>query len=92
MIKRLFLNNDFHYDRGMLWLFGGLHGMRQMKKQKITKITPFRMLVTYYFITVALSAVVLSLPFARKPGADWSFMDANLYSSECSKCYWLDNG
>ncbi len=60
----------------MLCLFGGSYGMKQLKKQKITKITPFRMLVTYYFITVALSAIALSLPFARKPGADWSFMDA----------------
>ncbi|MBO0994513.1 TrkH family potassium uptake protein [Bacillus sp. SD088] len=50
--------------------------MKHLKKNKITKITPFRMLVTYYFITVALSAIALSLPFARKPGADWSFMDA----------------
>ncbi|MCJ7841723.1 TrkH family potassium uptake protein [Lederbergia sp. NSJ-179] len=50
--------------------------MKQLKKQKLTKITPFRMLVTYYVITVALSAIALSLPFARKPGAEWSVMDA----------------
>ncbi|WP_062104435.1 TrkH family potassium uptake protein [Bacillus niameyensis] len=50
--------------------------MKRIKKLTVTRLTPFRILVTYYFFTVAISAVLLSLPFARKPDAEWSFMDA----------------
>ncbi|MBS4198742.1 TrkH family potassium uptake protein [Bacillus sp. FJAT-49732] len=50
--------------------------MKHLKKHKLTRLTPFRILVTYYVLTVAFSAILLSLPFARKPGAEWSFMDA----------------
>ncbi|MBS4177325.1 TrkH family potassium uptake protein [Lederbergia citrea] len=50
--------------------------MRRLQRYKLTKLTPFRILVSYYFFTVALSAGLLSLPFARKVDADWSFMDA----------------
>ncbi|MBW8348745.1 TrkH family potassium uptake protein [Bacillus sp. IITD106] len=50
--------------------------MKHLKKHSLTRLTPFRILVTYYILTVAFSAILLSLPFARKPGAQWSFMDA----------------
>lgn len=50
--------------------------MIRYKKYKLTRMTPFRILVSYYVFTVGLSAALLSLPFARKAGADWSFMDA----------------
>ncbi|MBS4217957.1 TrkH family potassium uptake protein [Bacillus sp. FJAT-49711] len=50
--------------------------MKHLKKHKLTRLTPFRILVTYYVLTVAFSAILLSLPFARKPGAEWSIMDA----------------
>ncbi|WP_445661502.1 TrkH family potassium uptake protein [Bacillus sp. FSL K6-3431] len=46
------------------------------QKYKLSRLTPFRILVSYYVFTVALAAVLLSLPFARQDGADWSFMDA----------------
>ena len=50
--------------------------MKRLQSHKMNKFTPFQVLVSYYFLTVALSAGLLSLPFARKAGADWSFMDA----------------
>lgn len=50
--------------------------MKRIKKLNVTRLTPFRILGTYYLFTVAISAVLLSLPFARKPDAEWSFMDA----------------
>lgn len=45
-------------------------------KRRFTKFTPFRILVSYYFLTVAFSACILSLPFARNENVDWTFMDA----------------
>jgi potassium uptake TrkH family protein len=50
--------------------------MKRLQSHKMNKFTPFQVLVSYYFLTVALSAGLLSLPFARKADADWSFMDA----------------
>ncbi|HEY4552305.1 MAG TPA: TrkH family potassium uptake protein [Bacillaceae bacterium] len=50
--------------------------MKPLKKLKLHKWTPFRVLVSYYFLTVAFAAVLLSLPFARQPNANWSVMDA----------------
>ena len=55
---------------------GILSFMKHLQRQKLNKFTPFRVLVSYYFLTVAISAGLLSLPFARKVDADWSFMDA----------------
>ncbi|MEC2324094.1 TrkH family potassium uptake protein [Lederbergia lenta] len=50
--------------------------MIRSQKYKLSRLTPFRILVSYYVFTVALAAFLLSLPFARKEEADWSFMDA----------------
>src|SRR5690606_19500233 len=60
----------------MMLHWGIIIGMKHLKKHSLTRLTPFRILVTYYILTVAFSAILLSLPFARKPGAQWSFMDA----------------
>lgn len=50
--------------------------MKRLQKYKFHKLTPFRVLVSYYFLTVGLSALLLSLPFARQPDAKWTAMDA----------------
>lgn len=52
--------------------------MKPLHKRKLYRMsfTPFRVLISYYFLTVAIAAVLLSLPFARQEGADWSIMDA----------------
>lgn len=38
--------------------------------------TPFQIIVGYYLLTVTISTILLSLPFARKPDAPWTFIDA----------------
>lgn len=52
--------------------------MKPIHKQKLYKLTltPFRLLVSYYIISVAITASLLHLPFARKDDVDWSVMDA----------------
>lgn len=50
--------------------------MAQRKKQWLEKLTPFQILVTYYFLTVLIAAILFSLPISRKTNAPWTFMDA----------------
>ncbi|MFD1705707.1 TrkH family potassium uptake protein [Siminovitchia sediminis] len=52
--------------------------MKPFHKGKLYRVslTPFRILVGYYFLTVGIVALLLSLPAARQEGADWSAMDA----------------
>lgn len=45
-------------------------------KLHISKLTPTRVIVTYYLLAITLSTLLLSLPVAHKRGADWSFIDA----------------
>lgn len=52
--------------------------MKPFHKRRLYKmsLTPFRVLVSYYFLTVGIVALLLSLPVARQPDAAWSVMDA----------------
>lgn len=47
----------------------------RMKKKTKQGITPFQMLVSYYFIAIAVSFGLLSLPWVLKPGVDVSAID-----------------
>lgn len=51
---------------------------KPIHKQKLYRLalTPFRLLVSYYIMAVAVVSILLSLPVARQKGADWSAMDA----------------
>ncbi|WP_413365095.1 TrkH family potassium uptake protein [Lysinibacillus sp. 3P01SB] len=46
-----------------------------MKKKTKQGITPFQMLVSYYFIAIAVSFGLLSLPWVLKPGVEVSAID-----------------
>ncbi|MBS4207817.1 TrkH family potassium uptake protein [Bacillus sp. FJAT-50079] len=50
--------------------------MNRIGRYPISRLTPFRIIVSYYLVTVMFAAGLLSLPFARQEGAEWSFMDA----------------
>ena len=43
---------------------------------KSIQLSPFQLIVFFYFSTVTLSAILLSLPVAHKPETEWSFIDA----------------
>ncbi|MEI5905914.1 TrkH family potassium uptake protein [Bacillus spongiae] len=45
-------------------------------KKIFNKMTPAQLIGTYYFIAITVSTVLLSLPFAHKEGAKWTFIDA----------------
>lgn len=45
-------------------------------KQSYKQLTPARIIVFYYVLTVSISTLLLSLPISRKPDAPWSFIDA----------------
>ncbi|XNQ11328.1 potassium transporter TrkG [Lysinibacillus sp. 3P01SB] len=47
----------------------------RMKKKTKQGITPFQMLVSYYFIAIAVSFGLLSLPWVLKPGVEVSAID-----------------
>ncbi|WP_099223655.1 TrkH family potassium uptake protein [Listeria costaricensis] len=38
-------------------------------------MTPVQLIITYYFVAVTISTIVLSLPFTKKPGVSVSFID-----------------
>ncbi|MCA1062131.1 TrkH family potassium uptake protein [Rossellomorea sp. AcN35-11] len=42
----------------------------------LNKLTPAQVIVTFYLIAVTVATILLSLPFAHKPGAEWTFIDA----------------
>ncbi|WP_173105348.1 TrkH family potassium uptake protein [Bacillus sp. KH172YL63] len=42
----------------------------------LNKLTPAQVIVTYYLLAVTIATILLSLPIAHKPGAEWSFLDA----------------
>jgi len=44
-------------------------------RMKLNKMSPARLIVTFYFIAVAFSTLLLCLPIARNEGVDWSFID-----------------
>lgn len=48
---------------------------KKKKKIKERQVTPFQILVTYYFIATVISFILLSLPWVHKPGVEISSMD-----------------
>ena len=49
--------------------------MREFKKI-IAKLSPAQLIISYYFLAVSISTILLSLPFAIKSGVKWTFSDA----------------
>lgn len=47
----------------------------RIKKLKERTITPFQILVVYYFLAIAVSVGLLSFPGVRKPGVEISLLD-----------------
>lgn len=45
-------------------------------RKRLYSLSPPKLIVTFYFLAVTVSFLLLSLPFARKPGVEWSFIDA----------------
>jgi len=50
--------------------------MKNKLRNRLNSLSPPQIIVTYYFLAVTVSFLLLSLPFARKPGVEWSFIDA----------------
>lgn len=44
-------------------------------KLRIQALTPVQLIVSYYFLAVTVSVLLLSIPIAHKPGVDFSFID-----------------
>ena len=49
--------------------------MPRRQKLKKSYLSPFQLLVIFYFLVITVSALFLNLPFAHKPGVDFSLMD-----------------
>lgn len=50
--------------------------MRTTKLKQKVRFTPAQVIVTYYFIAIAVSVVLLSLPGVHKPGVEVDFIDS----------------
>ncbi|RKL67364.1 Ktr system potassium uptake protein D [Salipaludibacillus neizhouensis] len=50
--------------------------MRKHQKAQSIKLSSVQMIVIFYFATVFLSTILISLPIALKPGVEWSVIDA----------------
>ncbi|GGA17760.1 TrkH family potassium uptake protein [Psychrobacillus lasiicapitis] len=51
--------------------------MKQQSQLKLkSKFTPAQAIVTYYFIAIAVSVILLSLPGVHKPGVEVDFIDS----------------
>jgi Trk-type K+ transport system membrane component len=44
-------------------------------KLRLQSLTPVQLIVSYYFLAVTISVILLSLPVAHKPGVEWTFID-----------------
>lgn len=44
-------------------------------KLRLQSLTPVQLIVSYYFLAVTFSVILLSLPVAHKPGVEWTFID-----------------
>ncbi|MCM3160138.1 TrkH family potassium uptake protein [Metabacillus litoralis] len=44
-------------------------------KFRIQSLTPVQLIVSYYFLAVTVSVLLLSLPVAHKPGVEFAFID-----------------
>ncbi|MDQ0162284.1 potassium uptake TrkH family protein [Bacillus alveayuensis] len=50
--------------------------MMKNTRKWLDSLSPPQLIVTFYFLAVTVSFLLLSLPFARKPGVEWSFIDS----------------
>lgn len=50
--------------------------MQKLKKDVFNRLTPFQLIVVYYFIAVTVSTFLLKLPVALKPGVELAGIDA----------------
>ena len=50
--------------------------MKQPQIKKKLKFTPAQVIVTYYFIAIAISVILLRLPGVHKPGVEVAFIDS----------------
>ena len=50
--------------------------MWEKVKKYFNQLSPARLIVAYYLVTVTISTILLSLPIARKEGEAWSLIDA----------------
>lgn len=50
--------------------------MRLKFGKLIQALSPAQLIALYYFLAVTVAVILLSLPAAHKPGADWTFIDA----------------
>ncbi|WP_141431386.1 TrkH family potassium uptake protein [Bacillus sp. 03113] len=50
--------------------------MRNNLGSKLKKLSPAQIIVTYYFLAVSISMILLSLPVTHKNGVTWTFLDA----------------
>ncbi|BCB03120.1 ktr system potassium uptake protein D [Bacillus sp. KH172YL63] len=55
---------------------GNYRHMWYKLRLNLNKLTPAQVIVTYYLLAVTIATILLSLPIAHKPGAEWSFLDA----------------
>ncbi|KKI93940.1 hypothetical protein WQ54_02535 [Bacillus sp. SA1-12] len=44
-------------------------------KLRLQAMTPVQLIVSYYFLAVTVSVILLSLPVTHKPGVEWTFID-----------------
>lgn len=44
-------------------------------KLRLHALTPVQLIVSYYFLAVTVSVILLSLPVAHQPGVEWTFID-----------------
>lgn len=44
-------------------------------KLRLQSLTPVQLIVSYYFLAVTVSVLLLSLPIAHKPGVEFAFID-----------------
>lgn len=44
-------------------------------KHRLQSLTPVQLIVSYYFLAVTVSVLLLSLPMAHKPGVEFAFID-----------------
>ena len=45
-------------------------------RQRIHSLTPAQLIVSFYLIAVLIAVILLSLPIARNPGVEWTFINA----------------
>lgn len=69
LVRFLYYRKEYSEDEGIFI-------MRDAFKFKLNQLTPFQVIVTYYLLTVTVSTILLSLPFALKKGVHIHLIDA----------------